>query len=132
MDASLLKSMNLWYSQRESRIPLHWDTRDNVLAQVRGAKSVKLYAPDQSENLYPGLEGEMWASQVDMDAPDLRKHPKFTSAKVAAELTLREGEMLYIPRCWWHHIITVSEVSLSVNYWFDRREVNAAPLSIVG
>jgi hypothetical protein len=119
LDASLVRSVNFWFSQRNSRIPLHWDSRDNILAQVRGSKSVKLYAPEQASNLYPGLEGEQWASQIDMDAFDLTQYPKFREAKVAAELTLEEGEMLYIPRRWWHHIITLSEMSLSINYWYD-------------
>lgn len=119
LDASLVASVNFWYSQKESRIPLHWDSRDNILAQVRGSKSVKLYSPDETEKLYPGLEGEQWASQIDMDAPDLDRYPRFQEAQVAAELTLHEGEMLYIPRRWWHHIITLSELSLSINYWYN-------------
>ena len=119
LDTSLVASVNLWYSQKDSRIPLHWDSRDNILAQVRGSKSVKLYSPEQTENLYPGLEGEQWASEIDMDAPDLNRYPGFREATMAAELTLHEGEMLYIPRRWWHHIITLSDVSLSLNYWYE-------------
>jgi len=121
LDASRVRSVNFWFSQRESRIPLHWDSRDNILAQVRGRKSVRLYAPEQADNLYPGLEGEQWASQIDMDAPDLTMFPKFRQATAAAELILDEGEMLYIPRRWWHHIITLSHLSLSINYWYEEQ-----------
>jgi Cupin-like domain len=120
VEASLAESVNLWYSQKDSRIPLHWDSRDNILAQVKGHKSVVLYAPDQTDNLYPGLDGAQWASQVDMDEPDPQKHPAFAQARVAAKFVLNEGEALYLPRHWWHHIITLSDRAVSINYWYDK------------
>jgi len=33
---------------------------------------------------------------------------------------LKEGEMLYIPSLWWHHIESL-EVSFSVFFWWGRR-----------
>lgn len=120
VEPSLAESVNLWYSQKDSRIPLHWDSRDNILAQVKGSKSVVLYAPDQTENLYPGLEGAQWASQVDMDHPDLQTHPAFARARVAATFVLNEGEAVYLPRRWWHHIITLTDRAVSINYWFAK------------
>ena len=120
LEAALVQSVNLWYSQKGSRIPLHWDSRDNILAQVKGSKSVVLYAPDQTDNLYPGLEGARWASQVDIDEPDLQRHSAFARAQVAARFILNEGEALYLPRRWWHHIITLSDRAVSINYWYDK------------
>ena len=41
-------------------------------------------------------------------------------------MTLRAGEVLFVPRHWWHDVQTVSHTALSVNHWIalptDRRE----------
>ena len=41
-------------------------------------------------------------------------------------MTLRAGEVLFVPRHWWHDVQTVSDTALSVNHWIalptDRRE----------
>jgi dTDP-4-dehydrorhamnose 3,5-epimerase-like enzyme len=36
-------------------------------------------------------------------------------------LELKEGEALFIPKLWWHHVITL-EQSISVNFWFQHIE----------
>jgi hypothetical protein len=118
LDPAAIRNVNLWLSQRRSNIPLHFDTFDNLLAQVRGTKSVTLYAPNQSSSLYPGRDGAEFASQIDMSAPDLEKFPRFRDSTAYARLVLAEGEMLYLPAFWWHHVVTDSDVSLSINYWY--------------
>ena len=50
--------------------PLHRDKSHNLLAQVVGAKYVRLYAPSESSSLYPVSEGvhKGVSSQIDLDA----------------------------------------------------------------
>lgn len=44
--------------------------------------------------------------------------PEFFSQAKFLEIILKEGEMLFIPKLWWHHVRTV-ENSIAVNFWFQ-------------
>lgn len=33
-------------------------------------------------------------------------------------ITVRAGEMLYLPAGWWHYV-RQSDLSIAVNYWYD-------------
>ena len=54
--------------------------------------------------------------QVSVTAPDARAHPGFSALPYLA-CTLHAGDMLYIPRKWWHHVASVA-ASLSISYWW--------------
>lgn len=43
-----------------------------------------------------------WVS-VDPMNPDLKKHPAFKRAK-AFEIRVNEGDILYLPSLWYHHV----------------------------
>ena len=110
--------------------PLHRDASHNLLAQVVGAKYVRLYNPDQSEKLYPVADGvhKDVSSQVDLDAfspsdqwkrrEALKKFPLFETASYI-DLILLKGEVLYIPPGWWHYVEAL-EYSCSVSSWWGR------------
>ncbi|ORZ05522.1 hypothetical protein BCR41DRAFT_361729 [Lobosporangium transversale] len=55
-------------------------------------------------------------SQVNVENPDLEKHPRFTEAKYV-DAILEPGDLLYIPFQWWHYIRSLS-ISFSVSFWF--------------
>jgi len=46
----------------------------------------------------------------------LAKHPKFEDAALVG-CTLAPGEMLYIPKGWWHYLRAL-EPSASVSFWW--------------
>lgn len=56
---------------------------------------------------------------VDIDPvhPDLKKHPNF-SKSLQYEFRINEGDMLYLPNLWYHHV-RQSHKSIAVNFWFD-------------
>jgi lysine-specific demethylase 8 len=59
----------------------------------------------------------LWrAAQVDVLQPDLRAHEEFADVP-AWECSLSPGQMLYIPRKWWHFVASCS-ASLSISYWW--------------
>lgn len=110
-------TINSWFGPGGTVSPLHFDPKDNVLCQVVGAKYLRLYAPEESDKLYP-IEGLLSnTSQVQVEDPDHEQFPEFRRAKYV-ECVLREGEMLYIPPKYWHYVRSLS-TSFSVSFWWS-------------
>ncbi|XP_069683955.1 bifunctional peptidase and arginyl-hydroxylase JMJD5 isoform X2 [Periplaneta americana] len=109
--------INAWFGPKGTVSPIHHDPKHNLLTQVVGEKRILLYHPDDSEKLYPH-EGSLLSNtaQVDPENPDYDTFPLFKDAK-AWECHLRQGEMLYIPPKWWHHVRSLS-LSFSVSFWW--------------
>ena len=81
---------------------LHYD-KDHLhafVSQLYGDKEFFLYAPDQTERLYPKTSARNQSS-VDIFRPDLEKHPKFREAEQIA-VSLGPGETIFVPAGWWH------------------------------
>lgn len=126
--------INAWFGPENTISSLHFDPKDNLLAQVYfqfifglyyyftlfqiyGSKQIILFCPEDSKYLYP-YESTLLSntSQVDPISPNLEKFPEF-SLTTPYKCLLNEGEMLYIPLKWWHHVIAI-EKSFSVNFWW--------------
>lgn len=55
-------------------------------------------------------------SAVNVEHPDLEKHPDFVHAKYL-ECILCTGEMLFIPAKCWHYVRSLSP-AVSLNFWY--------------
>ena len=108
-------AVNIWFGAGGVTTPLHFDRHENLLAQVVGAKRVLLVHQRHSGKLYPQTEVDN-ASSVDIEAPDLGKHPNFAGAVVEV-CVLMPGELLYIPHSYWHAVSSLSP-SISLSFWF--------------
>jgi len=107
-----------WLSAANTSSPLHRDPPDNLFAQIFGRKRFVLFDPDDSSNLYPHpfFSGLPDFSRVDIDRPDHASFPRFARARpILCEVG--EGEVLYLPRYWWHQVTSLSR-SASVNLWW--------------
>ncbi|XP_037766524.1 bifunctional peptidase and arginyl-hydroxylase JMJD5 isoform X3 [Chelonia mydas] len=86
--------------------------------QVIGRKYIRLYSPQESENLYPHETQILHnTSQVDVEDPDLVKFPKFERAAFQACI-LTPGQVLFIPVKYWHYVRSL-DVSFSVSFWWS-------------
>ncbi|KAL7566983.1 hypothetical protein ACA910_019913 [Epithemia clementina (nom. ined.)] len=116
--------VNVWIGTGGTRTPLHYDSDDNILVQLVGAKYIRLYAPRETPNLYVedkemsrgyGLQRNM--SQLDCEQEDWRSHPLAENVEFQEVVQLGPGDALFIPSRWWHYVRSLS-TSASVNYWF--------------
>jgi len=93
----------------------HIDWGDNILAQLQGRKELHLASPEQSRFMYIGRKFDQGTtlSEVDLDNPDLQRFPLFEKAELI-KIILHPGEMIFIPRGWWHHVRSL-DASISVS-----------------
>jgi hypothetical protein len=109
--------VNIWFGTANTVSGLHHDRAPNWYAQVYGEKQFILFSPDQVKLLYPRSSAmQTHTSAVDPVHPDLVAHPRFAEARPVA-VTVRTGEVLFLPSFWWHHVTSLS-VSISVNQWW--------------
>ncbi|MET9365825.1 cupin domain-containing protein [Streptomyces sp. NPDC006632] len=65
----------------------HWDDHDVVVVQIQGAKRWTLYGPTRQMPMYRDVAA-----------------PEEPPAEPVAELVLEAGDLLYLPRGWWHAV----------------------------
>lgn len=109
--------VNAWFGPRGTISPLHYDPDHNFLSQVVGSKYIRLYSEEVTSSLYPHEQDLLFnTSQVDVENPDLKKFPLFSSAPYV-ETILEPGSMLYLPPRMWHYVRSLS-TSFSVSFWW--------------
>ncbi|XP_062443835.1 bifunctional peptidase and arginyl-hydroxylase JMJD5 [Rhea pennata] len=111
-------TINAWFGPQGTISPLHQDPQQNFLAQVFGRKYIRLYSPQDSENLYPHESHILHnTSQVDVEDPDLIKFPNFRKA-ASQSCILMPGQVLFIPVKYWHYVRSL-DISFSVSFWWS-------------
>jgi len=106
--------------------------------QVIGRKRVLLFSPAQSFRLYPHRVGHVMDNftMVDVEKPDVARFPALAQAR-GVETVLEPGEVLWLPRFWWHFVQQrcPDAPNLSLNFWVGSKgtrsmlnELRNAPL----
>jgi len=122
-DTDLVEVVNLWVGGGGCVTSLHFDASNNFLAQVRGKKEITFFAPEDTVYLYANQQPGMGhISGIELDRVNLERFPLFSNAQPYYCL-LEEGDYLYIPPGWWHHVRS-KEVAVSVNYWWSRFDIS--------
>lgn len=110
-------AVNLWIGGL-TRSGFHYDSADNLFVQLAGMKRVMLSPSRRLRDLYP-FPDNYSKSTIDFERPDWRnQYPKTNRARIQT-LIVDEGDVLYIPRGWWHYLAT-DHTSVSINIWFGR------------
>jgi len=118
----------LWIGSAQTCSGLHSDLKDNVFVQIEGRKRVFLVPFEQSHLVYP-FRDNLVNSQVQPEDVDWARFPRFRQARVF-ELTVENGDLLFIPRGWWHCLRSETP-SISVNHWFGPPVPSASYLSLL-
>ena len=103
---------NFWYVPGINMTPAHFDMAANLLCMIKGRKRLLLGPPGAPFYPHPVIGN---FAQVDLEAPDLARFPKFTR-EGTLDVVIQPGEMLFIPGPWWHQVY--SEPSIAVNIWW--------------
>lgn len=121
VDFSLLTRLTRWHytfgwiGPAGTVAGFHIDWIQNILAQIHGTKKVSLVPPHQSAGMYPSRKYDLRStlSAIEPTRWDPARHPLFAQVQ-PLETTLEAGQMLFIPRGWWHRVEALTP-SISVN-----------------
>ena len=109
--AQLAQRASFWFGPAGTVTPLHHDSLMLFHTQVVGRKRWRFISPLQTPLLYNHFEVY---SPVDLDRPDLARHPRFAEATVL-DVVVEPGETMFLPLGWWHQVSAL-DVSLSFSY----------------
>lgn len=102
---------NLYLIWGESRgFDTHWDDHDTVIVQVEGTKHWQVHGPGSRP--YPMKNDVDHAHTPPRDA-DGELHTVW-------EGVLRPGQVIHVPRGWWHTVTGTGEVSMHLTFGFTR------------
>lgn len=126
------RESTLWIGTEGANTPCHLDSYGcNLVLQVQGRKRWHLFPPEDTAKLYPTrvpYEESSVFSQVDVLHPDLTRFPAFQGAR-AHVVTLQPGQVLYVPRHWWHYVESVDPLTVSINSWIELEMDDVARVS---
>jgi hypothetical protein len=120
---------NFWMGANTLQ-PLHYDAHwrimgtCNLFAQIHGTKKVILASPQQSPYLYErrGEQSDYHLSQVDIEAPDLRRFPLLRKATLWTG-EIHGGDLLFVPLNYWHFLQSLG-ASISVSFWWHPHTIS--------
>ncbi len=113
----------LWMGNR-TVTPTHFDSQHNIACVVCGTRRFTLFPPEQLPNLYVGpLDFAPTGAAISLarlDRPDDPRYPRLKQALATAQVAeLDEGDAIYIPPLWWHHVESLEQLNALVNYWWN-------------
>ncbi len=103
---------NVWVGGANQTTSLHFDASANLFVQVVGSKKVVLLPPKAYPLVkhFPDSHAHARQSPTPVD-------PYLVEELGGATLTVHPGDVLYIPPYWFHEITSLSDLTVSANFW---------------
>ena len=95
----------------------HYDTNTNLFVQVVGQKQITLWPPSSLVD-----ELAVYPSRHSLHRQSPRHSPLEEAPSRAMQVVLEEGDVLYIPPYFAHHVMSLSKLTVSVAMWTDSAE----------
>ncbi|MBW0507267.1 hypothetical protein O181_046982 [Austropuccinia psidii MF-1] len=139
-------AVNIWIGDKRSTTSLHNDPYENFYLVIQGSKTFILFPPVEHycmhEAFYPrgqyfkDRDSKTWLIEtpksqtatkvlwtpVDPIQPNYNQFPRFKFARPLT-VTLREGDLLYLPSLWYHHVSQRESqpngLVIACNWWYD-------------
>lgn len=112
----------------------HYDLSDNLHVVLEGQKTVTLIPPGDTSKIYPrqtsdglGAFESPYSAIHDISehmsvVDEAARHQAFPRLREARRftVTVNPGDVLFIPRSWWHQVTATKDAgpSTSINFWF--------------
>lgn len=101
--------------------PTHIDGSDNIACVISGRRQFVLFPPEQITNLYIGpldfAPTPSPISMVNLREPDFNRYPNYSIALEHAQTAILEpGDASFIPILWWHHVESLDQINILMNY----------------
>ena len=122
----------LWLGCSPTRSQLHFDRKDNFICQMCGQKEILLFGPEDTNFLYQkeGSDAEdQFNNRFSSIDPNLspktfrKKYPN-TSKTWATRILLNPGDVLFVPKFWWHLVSSYPDttrcINIMVNIFFEK------------
>jgi|GEM_PF-2274768 len=114
--------INFWHAYKGMGSKLHYDPVDNFNLQLFGQKDFYIAPAGLDDYYYPKkpwtFEGHFSKVEVVEDQIN-NKFSKIEELRSKFQkVTLEEGNILYIPCCWWHHVQATDDVNININFWW--------------
>jgi len=114
--------MRIWAHKKGNISSWHYDANMvNVFnVQMTGRKEWLLVSPETPLTCYP------FTSFAVMDNNDKKVFTK----KTYTQLTLNQGDMLYIPPLWFHKVISLEKENLNLNWIFTKKQTEVTSTTL--
>ncbi|CAE8602247.1 unnamed protein product, partial [Polarella glacialis] len=117
----------LFFGPKGTVTPAHYDPYENIFCQVVGSKYLRLYPASEGDRLYARSDEDPLRNNSTLEPADIlegeaagsyaARFPKLLEAEFV-DVVLNPGDMLYLPRGWWHYVKSLS-TSISVAFHFN-------------
>ncbi|GFY38958.1 HSPB1-associated protein 1, partial [Trichonephila inaurata madagascariensis] len=109
-----------WLGSEGANTPCHFDSYGvNLVAQIVGRKKWILFPPTDTAFMYPTrvpYEESSVFSSVNILNPNLSQHALFKESHPYIVI-LEPGDVLFVPKKWWHFVLSIDNVTISINTW---------------
>ncbi|KAK4230158.1 hypothetical protein QBC38DRAFT_357767 [Podospora fimiseda] len=123
---------SIWIGLEPTYTPWHRDPNPNLFCQLRRTKVMRLMPPNRGRSLFErvqaGLQGTTsWRIRGEEMMQGEERQALFKAVweeeskkGIMTEVVLSEGDVLYLPKGWWHSVRTLGSgcLNMSVNWWF--------------